>query len=289
METYSIYKSSKAQSNCMELYESALKHWPQPYEQFNLTTRFGSTHVIANGPRNAPPVVLLHGQWTTATMWAPVVARLGFDHRTYAIDQIDDVGKSSPKRTLSSRTEYAEWLLDLFEQLELASADLAGLSYGGFLAVNLALYAPERVKRLCLLCPGVPSFGPPTRKWAIHGLPMILFPSRLTAQWLVRGMSVHGHQNNDLETMKIIAGVTNLRSRIPFKPVFTDDEFRNLEMPVCLLMGDGETMYDPGKAITRARQLIPHIEAELIPNARHMLLTDQPELVVDRVVHFLDQ
>jgi pimeloyl-ACP methyl ester carboxylesterase len=69
--------------------------------------------------------------------------------------------------------------------------------------------------------------------------------------------------------------------------VVHDDEFGALKSPVLLLIGEAETMYDPRSAAERARKLIPHIQAEIIPNAGHMLTTDQPELVVNRIHWFL--
>ncbi len=282
-----IYKSQKSKARCMALYESALARWPVPYTQLDLPTRFGSTHVIASGPKDAPPLILLHGQWASATMWSSMIAELSHDHRTYALDQIDDVGKSLPIRIPASRSDYAEWLGDIFEQLHLQQADVIGLSYGGFLAVNFALCAPERVRRLILLCPGIPSLGSPTLKWAIHGLPVTLFPSQLTARWLVQGMSVKGYHSNDIVTEQIMAGAMYLRSRIPFRPVINDDEFRNLKIPTLLLIGDKEAMYKAKSAINRAQQLIPQVQAEIIVNAGHMLNTDQPEEVIGRIVQFL--
>src|SRR5512139_1796995 len=179
-----IYKSPEGQAKCLAVYETALAHWPVPYAELDVPTRFGSTHIISSGPTDAPPLILLHGNWATATMWASVISTLAPDHRTFAIDQIDDVGKSVPARIPASRSDYAEWLLDVLDQLGIDQADIAGLSYGGFLAMNFALSAPNRVKRLVLLCPGIPSFGPPTSKYAVHGMPVILIPSRLTGKWL---------------------------------------------------------------------------------------------------------
>jgi pimeloyl-ACP methyl ester carboxylesterase len=283
----SIYTSPEGKAQGMTVYETALAHWPVPYTELELPTRLGSTHVIVSGPKDAPPLILLHGQWATGTMWASVIGELSRDRCACAPDQIDDVGKSIPIRLPTSRSDYAEWLRDVFDKLELQQADIVGLSYSGFLAVNFALHAPERVKRLILLCPGVPSFGPPTLRWAVHGLPITLFPSRLTARWLVQGMSVKGYHAGNLEAEQLMAGARYVRSRVPFRPVFNDDEFGNLKTPVLLLIGEKEAMYDAKSAIDRARQLIPHIEAESVPNAGHMLGTDQPEAVVSRVMQFL--
>jgi pimeloyl-ACP methyl ester carboxylesterase len=285
----SMYKSSEGKVKCLAVYDAALARWPVPYEQVDVPTRFGGTHVIVSGPPagDAPPLVLLHGNWATATMWSSAIAELSRDFRTYAIDQIDDVGRSTPTSIPASRSDYAAWLLDVFDQLGLQQADVMGLSYGGFLAVNFALAAPDRVKQLILLCPGVPNFGPPTRKYALHGLPLILFPSRLTGKWLIQGLSVKGYHSNDLEAEQLIVSAMNLRSRVPFRPTFSDDEFSSLNVPVLLLIGEREVLYEATSAIDRARRLIPHIEAEIIPHAGHMLSTDQPEAVIGRILQFL--
>ena len=283
-----MYASLAGQARCMAAYDAALARWPVPYEQLDLPTRFGSTHIIASGPKDAPALLLLHGRWATASMWCSVMTELSRGRRVYAVDQIDDVGKSVPTRLPAERGDYAAWLADVLDGLALAQADILGLSYGGFLGLNLALAAAERVGLLILLCPGVPCFGPPTLRWAIHGLPMTLFPNRATAGWLVRGLSVRGYNPDDPEVEQLVAGGLNMRSRIPFRPAFDDAEFGQLTMPVLLLIGEQDALYDARSALRRARQLIPQLETEIIPNAGHMLNTDQPGAVIQRVTQFLD-
>ncbi len=285
--TPSIYKSAEAQARCLAVYAAALAHWPVPFEQIDVPTRFGCTRVVASGPVDAPPLVLLHGQWSTATMWAPAVAALSRQHRTLAVDQIDDVGLSTPTRLPTGRPDYADWLADVWDQLRLERADVAGLSYGGFLATNFALRCAGRVSRLVLFSPGLPLLGPPTLSWALHGLPVTLWPNRLTTQWLVAGMSVNGYRAGDLEAEQLVASGLALRSRIPIRPVFDKVEFAQLQMPVLLLIGSRETLYDPKRAVEQARRLFPHLEAEIIPQAGHRLLSDRPGEALDRVARFL--
>jgi pimeloyl-ACP methyl ester carboxylesterase len=287
-DALSIYRGAEAEAQCMAVYEAALSTWPVPYTEVRIPTAFGETHVVVSGAEDTPPLILLHGQWATATMWCPLILALAGTRRTYAIDQIDDVGKSRPTRVPSSRAEYAQWLAEVFDQLKIQQADLIGLSYGGFLGLNFALYAPHRVRSLVLLCPGVPTLGRPTLSWAIHGMPLTAFPVRATAKWLIRGMSVRGYQSGNREMEQIIASATSVRSRIPFRPAFSEDEFHNLSLPVLLLIGEREAMYEPRSALNKARSLIPGIQAELIPGAGHMLSTDQPEKVAARIQQFLN-
>ena len=58
-------------------------------------------------------------------------------------------------------------------------------------------------------------------------------------------------------------------------------------MPVLLLFGDGEVIYDSAQALDRARRLIPHFEGELIPRCRHDMCFSQSRIVDARVLDFL--
>ena len=69
--------------------------------------------------------------------------------------------------------------------------------------------------------------------------------------------------------------------------IFSDDELRSLQVPTLLLIGQQEVIYDPVASVERARKLIPHIEADLIPNASHDLAYFQANLVDKRILEFL--
>ena len=58
-------------------------------------------------------------------------------------------------------------------------------------------------------------------------------------------------------------------------------------MPVLLLFGDGEVIYDAAQALDRARRLIPDFEGELIPRCRHDMCFSQSRIVDARVLDFL--
>ncbi|MDT5364324.1 MAG: hypothetical protein QOC69_6086 [Mycobacterium sp.] len=50
-------------------------------------------------------------------------------------------------------TNLVAWLRQVFAALNVDDARVAGFSYGGWLAANLAAHAPELVSRLVLLAP----------------------------------------------------------------------------------------------------------------------------------------
>jgi len=286
-EKISVFRSTEGEIKNIAAYDAVLDHWPVPYEELDLPTTFGTTHIITSGAMEAKPVILLHGQDSCAISWIYNVADLSQFHRIYAVDTIGDMGRSKPIHHLNSREDYAEWLLEVLNQLKIEKADLVGLSYGGFLATNLALAYPHRVNRIVLLAPGIPNFGRPTLQWAIYGMPMMLLPSRFTVKRFINGISTKGYSLEDPVFEQMIIGMVNMRHLSFKQPVFTDEELGQITAPILLLIGDHEIMYEPKKAVVRATSLLPNIHAELIPNASHMLNADQPGLVNKMVFEFL--
>jgi pimeloyl-ACP methyl ester carboxylesterase len=88
-----------------------------------------------------------------ATAWFANIAELSANHRVYAVDGIGDAGKSIAECLIEKRSDYAEWLREVFDGLNIEKAHLLGHSYGGWLALNMALAYPERLRKIVLLAP----------------------------------------------------------------------------------------------------------------------------------------
>lgn len=287
LDHYPIYKTPAGEIKSKDAYDAVLKTWPVPYEELDVNTRFGLTHLIVCGPGNGRPLLLLHGQEASATMWFDNIQSLSRDFSVYAVDTIGDIGKSRLTLAPKNRADYAAWLLDVLNLLKLERVDLVGMSYGGFLALNFALANPNKVGRIALLAPGIPNFGPPTLRWASFGLPMLMTPSRFTVKRFLNGASQKGYLVQDLVQEQMMVAVPQLRNRNFMRPEFSDEELGKINFPCLLLIGDHEIMYDPVKALERARQLIPNLETAKIANAGHSVNSDQPEIVDEHILKFL--
>jgi pimeloyl-ACP methyl ester carboxylesterase len=148
-----IFRSAAAEETYLRAYAASLSLWPVPFERFDVPGRFGMTHVIAAGPAEAPPIILLHGMGVSSTSWYPNIEALSRIRRCYAFDYPGDVNCSVCTQPLRARVEAAEWLTGMLDQLKIERADFAGLSFGGFLAMNYVSRAPARVRRAIALCP----------------------------------------------------------------------------------------------------------------------------------------
>jgi pimeloyl-ACP methyl ester carboxylesterase len=60
-----------------------------------------------------------------------------------------------------------------------------------------------------------------------------------------------------------------------------------MRVPTLLLMGDHEVIYDPAKALARARRLFPDVQGALVPRCSHDMSFGQHRVVDARVLEFL--
>jgi pimeloyl-ACP methyl ester carboxylesterase len=273
----------------MAAYNATLAGWPVTYEEQDIPTRYGTTHIISSGTKAAKPLLLLHGQDSTSTSWIYNITALSRAFRIYAVETIGDMGKSRPTVLPKSRELYAGWLSDVLEGLKLTKTHLVGMSYGGFLAFNFALAFPKQVDQMVQLAPGIPNFGPPTGQWANYGLPMMLLPSRSTIKRFIQGASLKGYSIKDPIHEQMIIGMMNMKHVSFMRPVFTEEELMRLEVPALLLIGEYEIMYEPQKALDCACRLIPGLQGKIVPKAGHMLNSDQPEIVDELILNFFSK
>jgi len=250
----SVFKDTESKSRYIAAYDNVLSHWPVPYVAIDIPTRFGKTHINVSGSQTAPPLLLLPGNFTSSTTWFYNVARLSQAYCVYAIDTLGDVGKSIPECLPANRSDYANWLNDILADLKISKATLMGISYGGFLSVNFALHHPEKVHRLVLLCPGLP-LARFTLRWMIYGMPMLFSSSRWAGEWFLSGASFKGYNRSDFVQETYIIGVAGMRSKSVMRPIIKVDEWKQMQIPTLLLVGDSEILYDPRRALQQAKQL----------------------------------
>lgn len=259
----------------------------------DIPTRFGSTHLVVCGPKDGPPLVLLHSFFMSLTVWAYNIADFSRDHRVYALDMIGQPGKSIPNQPMRNRGEMAEWLTAILDGLGVGQTDLIGWSYGGFATLNYAILRPDRLRRLILIIP-IGSFVSYRRQFYIRAM-LTRLPGRFWSNSMMHWFTYRPNLSNkdtrrffDTVTDQFYAGVRYFRLPPTVLPApFADEELRGVRSPTLLLIGQQEALYDPVTAIERAERLLPKIETQLIPRAGHELPASKPETIDKRVLEFL--
>jgi pimeloyl-ACP methyl ester carboxylesterase len=268
MSTQTLYRSTAGEQAIQGLYDAVLARWPVPCDTCTISTRHGDTFVVACGDIAAPPLVLLHGAGSNSAIWASDSLKYSRKHRVYAVDLLGEAGKSAPNRPTWKSPAYAEWLLDVFDGLQIQRPTLVGISQGGWTALKFATLYPERVGRLVLLCPG--GVTPDRMSFLLRAV-AASFMGRRGMERLIGSM--FGDLPAPPEAYEIARlMMLHFKSRMGVLPLFSDEELRRLTMPVMLLVGEKDSLRPAHKIAQRMQRLLPHLVTAMIPKAGHVLL-----------------
>jgi pimeloyl-ACP methyl ester carboxylesterase len=122
-----------------------------PAEDYLDLSGAGRVHLFRSGPRegNGGPVLFLHAAGGAGT-WPEFHARLARNFDVIAPDH-PGFGKSDDFPEVDDMTDLVYHYLDLMDALGLESAHVVGGSFGGWIAAELAVHSPHRVRSLTLL------------------------------------------------------------------------------------------------------------------------------------------
>ncbi len=108
-------------------------------------------HYQEFGEPTAPPMILIHGYTASLFVWrsaAPMLAELGY--RVIALDLVGFGYSEKPRWFEYSIGAQAHMVAGLMDRLGIGRADMVGSSYGGAVALTLALDNGERIDKLIL-------------------------------------------------------------------------------------------------------------------------------------------
>ncbi|MFE8013936.1 alpha/beta fold hydrolase [Streptomyces antibioticus] len=279
----SIYTSDDSTGILAQRYNAFLERWPVHAERLHLSTRQGETFVMACGPENAPSLILLHGSAANSAMWGDDVALWARHFRVYTIDVIGEPGLSAPSRPALGSDDYALWLDDVLDALNVTSAAFVGASFGGWLALDYTIRRPTRVDSLALRCPG----GIGRQKAGVLVASLFLLPfgahGRRVMMKLALGPSsaLTGATAQERSLGEYVLLIhKHFRPRREKLPVFEDSDLAALGVPVHVTLGGRDRLIDSHDTRRRLQQVAPRSLVTFIPEAGH-LLRNQAQPVLD--------
>jgi pimeloyl-ACP methyl ester carboxylesterase len=283
------FKTEEGEKLFNTAYENNLKQWPVAYESLTVHTTYGETHIIAAGENHLPPLIMLHGAGMGATVWRNNIGMLSKDHRVYCLDVMGDMNKSEPTKSFNKGEEIGEWVCEVLDGLGIEKTDVIGHSAGGYATLNFVIYAQHRVKRVILLAPAA-SFIPLYKQFFVRLVLINIirnkaFIQRFFCNWFVaKGNIISGYNFE-----QFIYGVFHYKYKTkPVIPaVIPKEKLKTIKVPVLMLMGEEEIIYNPMKAVASAKECIPHIDVKMIANASHCLFIEKAEQVNQYMVNFL--
>jgi pimeloyl-ACP methyl ester carboxylesterase len=275
-EVTSVYKSPQVKAQFLEIYDEKMTEWPVPYKDVFVDTEYGKVHVIASGPEEAPPMLLLHASGVSGWSWKHNVEALSQDYRTYAIDLISDAGKSEftnldniPKTGEDLARLYAE----ISDKLGVEKAYVVGASEGGFIASHYALNYPERVEKLALM-------GPMGYSGAVQSIIRItftvFFPVKPVQDSTFKWAFSDSTQLKEEFAEWFPLTMTGLNSVKVAPMPLSPEERQSLQVPVLFIFGERDNLVGDAEAARDLVQDIPNVQVEIV-EAGHLMGGEIPE------------
>lgn len=254
-------------------------------------------HMRDTGPRDGPPVILIHGFGSSLHTWNDWAKVLEADRRVIRFD-LPGHGLSPADRTGDySDARVVTVILALMDRLGLRQADLVGNSIGGRIAFTFAAAHPERVRKLVLVSPD--GYESPGFSYGVAPeVPMVASAMRL---WLPRPLLrmtlAAAFADSAAVTEPLVSryydlirapGVREAMLERMRQTILTPPEpiLAQVEAPVLLLWGQEDAVI-PVKTARAYGRALPDVETVLLPHLGHVPQEEGPALSVRPVRAFL--
>jgi pimeloyl-ACP methyl ester carboxylesterase len=188
-----------------------------------------------------------------------------------------------------------DWLDQTLDALEIRRAAVVGLSIGSWMSAPYAMARPHRVERVAVLAPvGIVSLQHP--KWL----------AAMTFNLRIRPTVARAARSFD---MFVMTASRPLLSESPWRPIAQQfivgtpgfrfalreprpmtcklDRLAGSGIPVLVAVPRDETLHDGPTMAERFRRQLPRAQVELIDDANHVVVIDQPEIISEHLRKFL--
>jgi len=238
--------------------------------------------------------VLLHGILGDSRDWRPQLEGLrdGFDVIAW---DAPGCGQSSDPDGSVSASDYADWLAGLMDALGITPAHIAGLSWGGGLALELYRRYPRSVSSLILADTYAGWKGSLPPEVVAGRLASCLRESEMAPEEFIHGwipglLTDHAPQKLRDEIIAVMSdfhpsgyrAMALAFANLDLRPVLSQ-----IRVPTLLIWGEDDRRSPP----TVGRQMCDSIEGArlvVIPNAGHVSNMEQPEAFNAEVREFLN-
>lgn len=256
-------------------------------------------HYVDEGPRDAAPVLLMHGEPSWAYLYRKIIpALVAKGHRVIAPDLIG-FGRSDKPASRADYTyeRHVAWMSDWLTQLDLKGVTLFCQDWGGLIGLRLVAAFPERFAAL-----GVANTGLPTGSGFSEAFNAWLAFSQSVPQLPV-GMIVNGGCARDLSPAEIAAydapfpdetykeGARRFPALVPVTPQHASVAeniaawavLETFDKPVVTAFSDGDPVTKGGEAIFQSR--IPGAKGQphVTLSGGHFLQEDSPQAISDLI------
>jgi pimeloyl-ACP methyl ester carboxylesterase len=233
--------------------------------------------------RSRPPVVLIHGAGGDHLYWPPQLRRLpGWQ---LIVPDLPGHGKSAGLGHHSIE-EYARHLMEFLTELRIFKAALIGHSMGGAIALSAAAQYPQRVVALGLVACGA--------RLRVSSSLLSRFTASAGYEGTVDQVIESSFSRHANERLKHLARQRMLDTRpavlhgdfLACNEFDASAQLEGLSIPTQIVCGAEDHMTPPRLSEYLHRH-VAGSRLDLVPNAGHMVMLEQPNLITELFSGFL--
>ena len=261
--------------------------------RLNLKCSTGMVNYIDPNPNGTSTVLLLHGLGSDSSSWQfQMGALLNGNRRPIAVD-LPGFGKSTFDNKSWTLNCCADACLEVMDTMRIDKFDLIAISMGGVVAQLMGLNFPNRINRLvlintfaCLRPQKLDQWYFLLKRYLTSRLAGKNEQARLVAerlfpfpeQGVYRDEIIRQIKQSDEKVYKSALtrlGLLDIRKRIV-----------KIQNKTLVITAEQDTTVPVQNQVEMAK-LIPGAKQVFIPNSRHAVIIDQPEMVNQKIVDFL--
>lgn len=242
------------------------------------------------------PVLFIHGVGMNAAIWQPQIERMADSFDVIAIDMLGH-GQSPLPPPDPALADYADQAIRLLDHLGLDKVSVVGHSMGALVAQELALRAPERVRRIVSL--NAVFRRPPElaeavrqRASALTGRSDAAGAAKTIARWFGDPVpaELEAAARKTASALNSVDPEGYARTYRLFAHADGDHAGRlpGLAMPALFMTGSEDRNSSPAMSSAMAR-LTPHGRCTVLSGERHMMAVAAPDTTTRHIVDFLGE
>jgi haloalkane dehalogenase len=263
-------------------------------------------HYLDEGPRDAAPVLLMHGEPSWSFLYRKMISGLvAKGHRVVAPDLIG-FGKSDKPTEQSDYTfeGHVKWMSDWLTRLDLKNATFFGQDWGGLIGLRLVAAFPDRFARFV-----VGNTGLPVGTGMTEGFKQWLNFSQTVPELPIGEIVAMGTKKGLTDTVKAAyvapfpdetfkAGARRFPALVPVTPEHGSvaenkaawEVLSKFAKPVLTLFSDSDPVTKGGERVFQER--VPGTKGQphtIIKDAGHFLQEDAPDELVAHIHRFITE
>ena len=266
----SKFKDEKADLAYFENWVGQLeKNNGRKYERYEIQTSLGKTmvwgHQTSENPSNT--LVIFPGARTTSLFWDfdKGLDNLGQELRIFLVETNGLPNLSEGNTPDINSLDYGVWATEVFDQLKIEKAYIAGASFGGLICMKFGIVSPERIQAAFLLNPGcLQPFSLTLKNLYYNLLPILVTTEKNVSKFLDQAVfSKPNHQLSSISEKMIIDYEVFAIARYidkTQKPYFMNKELEKVQVETYLLLGDKDLLFPFQKSVDHAKGLIKSLK-----------------------------